>query len=361
MYIAEPLSAASSCDVGFGEITGCKILSAGSYYEPSAFLNCARGVSDIVQFDNYGNQIYAKEAQLAQTDHSSGAVVHNLDSQIIRQVFDKFRRQYMPTINIDYSQVNPIQVIKTIKDFYISKGTKTAAQYLFKILFGEQVDVYYPREELVTPSAASWIVDTILRAELISGDPANLPNSQLNQFADDVDPNIGDANVLIENVISIIEGTDVIYELAISEETLSGVFKIPYKTVLAEPLTTTENIITVDSTIGWPEKNGTIIIGDSEIVQYKEKSLNQFIECTRSKNGVVEDWDPGTTIFSDIFVYVNRGLTTEVKLRVLGIAEAGTTVLEDSGSYYLPGDKLNVAALGSTANDKRLNLSLIHI
>ena len=198
MYIAEPLSAASSCDVGFGEITGCKILSAGSYYEPSAFLNCARGVSDIVQFDNYGNQIYAKEAQLAQSDHSSGAVVHNLDSQIIRQVFDKFRRQYMPTINIDYSQVNPIQVIKTIKDFYISKGTKTAAQYLFKILFGEQVDVYYPREELVTPSAASWIVDTILRAELISGDPANLPNSQLNQFADDVDPNIGDANVLIE-------------------------------------------------------------------------------------------------------------------------------------------------------------------
>ena len=65
-----------------------------------------------------------------------------------------------------------------------------------------------------------------------------------------------------------------------------------------------------------PEKNGTIIIGDSEVVQYKEKSLNQFIECTRSKNGVVEDWDPGTTIFSDVFGYVKRGLTTEVKLRV---------------------------------------------
>ena len=64
---------------------------------------------------------------------------------------------------------------------------KTAAQYLFKILFGEQVDVYYPREKLVTPSAASWIVDTIL-SELKSGDPANLPNSN-NQFADDVDPN----------------------------------------------------------------------------------------------------------------------------------------------------------------------------
>ena len=185
----------------------------------------------------------------------------------------------MPTINIDYTQVNPIQVIKTIKDFYLSKGTKTAAQYLFKILFGEEVDIFYPRDELIKPSDASWVVDTILRAKLISGDPANLANAQLVQYADTVDQNIKDANVLIENVISIIEGTDVIYELAISEETLTGEFKIPYKTNLVEPLTTDGNIITVDSTIGWPEKNGTIIIDDVETVQYKEKSLNQFIEC----------------------------------------------------------------------------------
>ncbi|AOV61558.1 virion structural protein [Synechococcus phage S-WAM1] len=361
VYIAEPLAAQASCDVGFGEVTGFNILSGGRNYEPSSLRGCARGVSDVVEFDNYGNQVYAPESALSQTSHSSGSVVHNLDSQIIREVFDKFRRQYMPTIQIDYSQVNPIRVIRDIKDFYLSKGTKVATQYLFKILFGEEIDVFYPKDEMITPSAASWVVDTILRAELISGDPVNLTNAQLVQIADPVDQNIKDASVLIENVISIIEGTDVIYELAISEETLSGEFKIPYKTVLVEPLDTTEGIITVDSTIGWPEKNGTIIIDDQEVVQYKDKSLNQFIECTRSKNGVVEDWDPGTTIHSDIFVYVNKGLSTEVKLRILGIAEAATTVLEDSGSYYLPGDKLNVAALGSTADDQRLQSWLYNV
>ena len=45
---------------------------------------------------------------------------------------------------------------------------------------------------------------------------------------------------------------------------------------------------------------------------------------------------------SDIFVYVNRGTENECKLRVLGIADAESTVLSDNGSYYLPGDKLNV-------------------
>ena len=91
-----------------------------------------------------------------------------------------------------------------------------------------------------------------------------------------------------------------------------------------------------------------------KLFNIKERSLNQFIECTRSKNGIVEDWDPGTSVYSDIYIYVNRGLPTECKLRVLGIAEAGSTVLDDTGSYYLEGDKLTVAALGSTDTDERL-------
>ena len=108
-------------------------------------------------------------------------------------------------------------------------------------------------------------------------------------------------------------------------------------------------------------RNGTIRINDVEQVQYKEKSLNQFIECTRSKNGIVEDWDPRTIIQSDIFVYVNKDTAQECKLRILGIAEAGTTVLDDTGSYYLGGDKLKVANLGSTAEELRLQSWLYNV
>ena len=151
---------------------------------------------------------------------------------------------------------------------------------------------------VISPSAATWVVDTILRATLIEGDPRNLIDGHFQQFADEVDSTVINASALIENVISIIEGTDTIYELSISEETLQGQFVIPYKTKLVEFLSQTDQIITVDSTIGWPERNGTIRINDEEVVQYKERSLNQFIECTRSKNGIVEDWDPGTLVYS---------------------------------------------------------------
>ena len=231
VYIAEPAAARSSVDVGFDEVTGFDITTAGRDYKPSALVGCVRGTSGTISYDNYGNQIFATEADLRLSDHNAGSAITSIDTLFIKQIFDKLRRQYLPTLNVDYTKVNPVQVIKKIRDFYVSKGTKTASQFLFKILFGEQVDVYYPKDEVISPSAATWVVDTILRASLIEGDPINLIDGQLTQIADEVDPNVGDASALIENVISIIEGTDVIYELAISEETLTGNFIIPYKTI----------------------------------------------------------------------------------------------------------------------------------
>ena len=179
-----------------------------------------------VDYDNYGNQVFATEEQLRLSNHSAGSKIGSLDTLFIRQLFEKLRRQYLPTITVDYTKVNPIQVIKKIRDFYLSKGTKTATQFLFKILFGEEIDVYYPKDEVISPSAATWVVDTILRATLIKGDPRNLIDGRGPTVADEVDSNVGNASALIENVISIIEGTDTIYELSISEETLQGQFKL---------------------------------------------------------------------------------------------------------------------------------------
>ena len=361
VFIASPKAAAASCDVGFQEITGFTVHSHGSEYQPSQFKNCKRGVSGVSSYDIRGNQVFTNEAQSIQSSHEVGTSIENLDSLFAKTLYERFVNQFLPDAEIDYTTINAPQIIKTIQDFYVSKGTKTATEYLFKILFSENVDVSYPKDELIKPSAATWSVDTIIRVELISGSPVDILDSQLFQFADAVDTTVGNAVCLVENVIAINTGDRTIYELSISEETLEGKFSIPYKTTLVEPLSTTESIITVDSTIGWPERNGIIIMGDSERIQYKEKSLNQFIECTRSKNGVVEDWDSGTPIYSDIFCYINRGQDTEVKLRVLGIAEATGTVLTDTGSYYLPSDKLNVASLGSSSTDQRVTSWLYNV
>ena len=203
----------------------------------------------------------------------------------------KFTEQYLPDIpKIDLSTININTVIKNIRTFYSAKGTPKSIAYLFKILYGEDVSVSYPKEQIVKPSAATWQVDTILRCVIVEGDANNLADGLIQQFPDNVDPSIGTASALIENFISIKTSELEIFEIVLSEETIEGEFTIPYKTKLAEGINSTDSVITVDSTIGWPERNGEVLIG-TELIRYKEKSLNQFIECTRSVNGVVEDWD----------------------------------------------------------------------
>ena len=81
----------------------------------------------------------------------------------------------------------------------------------------------------------------------------------------------------------------------------------------------------------WPERNGEFVIGSgsgAEVVQYKEKSLNQFIECTRSANNIVEDWDAATEISSNFYAYVNYGTDQEVVMKVVGIVDAQQTALD---------------------------------
>jgi hypothetical protein len=365
VFIAPPPEARASSDIGIGEVTGFEILTQGDNYTPAAFIGVSRGVSNVINYDSNGEQIFTNEMKSRARQHTLGSKVVNLDSLFLLQIFNRFVDQYLPDFSVDYTKVNASQVVKSIKDFYLSKGTKNALEYLFKILYAQDIDISYPKDEVFKPSNATWAVDTILRATLISGDPGNLVNSVIYQYEDDVDQNVKFASALVENVISIYVGNSQIYEISISEETKVGSFIIPYKTRLVEALTETSNIITVDSTLGWPERNGTVILGTieegQEYVQYKEKTLNQFLECTRSKNGVIEDWDSGTLVGSDILLYANKGLENEVIIKVVGIAEASSTVLSNSGSYYLPGDKLSVAKLGATTEEERVTSWLYNV
>lgn len=365
VYISPPPEAKASVTVGVGEVTGFTIITPGSEYTPAAFIDVSRGVSNVVDYDQNGEQIFRDELVSRSRQHASGSVVKNLDSLFLLQIFKRFVDQYLPSFNLDFASVNASQIIKSIKDFYLSKGTKNALEYLFKVVFGENISISYPKEEIFKPSAATWSVDTVLRVKLIEGDPNDLINTIIYQYEDTVDGNVKFASALVENVISIYVGENQIYEVAISEETKVGNFVIPYKTKLVEGIDIDTNILTVDSTLGWPERNGTVIIGteedNQEYIQYKEKTLNQFLECTRSKNNVVDDWDAGTQITSDIFLYANAGTSSQVKLKVVGIAEAGTTVLTNSGSYYLPGDKLSVAKLGATTENEKVTSWLFNV
>jgi len=361
VYISTPIQAKATASVGENEITGCEIINGGSGYTPSQFVDCSRGVSGIIGYDSNNNLIFSDETKSVASSHLSESTVKSLDSIFFKKVLERITNQYLPDLpNIDFSTINVANVLRTAKDFYSSKGTKYSIAYLFKLLYGEDIEVSYPKDQLIKPSAASWSIDTILRCKVVSGNTINLKDGLIEQFDDAVDTNIKYSQALIENFTAIQTADFELYELILSEESITGSFKIPYTTKLAEKLSPTDAIITVDSTIGWPERNGEVLIG-TELIRYKEKSLTQFIECTRGINGSAQSWDSGTICNSNFYVYVNKDTSSEVVLSILGIVEANKTVLLDDGSYYLTGDKLSVSKLGSTEDNKLLTSWLYNV
>ena len=118
------------------EITGFRVVEAGTNYTKAQFIGCSRGVSGIVGYDTDGNAIY--EDRSVPVAHSIGEVAKCLDGVFIEKMLSKFTEQYLPDIpKIDFKKININTVIKTIRTFYSSKGTRGSIAYLFKILYGE--------------------------------------------------------------------------------------------------------------------------------------------------------------------------------------------------------------------------------
>ena len=361
IIIQAPPQAKASVEVGLNEITGFDVLTSGSDYEQCRFEGCARAASAITEYTETGDAVFSNNT-LAAT-HTTDTSITCLDAVFVKRLLDKYVTQFFPDIPaLDYESIDVRNAIKSVKQFYSTKGTSLSVAYLFKLLYGETVSVSYPKDQIIKPSSATWEINTVLRATLVSGDPADITDSLVEQIADIADPNIKAASALVENFISINTSDEVIYELVLSEETIIGNFVVPYKTKLAEPLTEANDIITVDSTIGWPERNGQFVVGNSEIVEYKEKSLNQFIECTRgAASTTAQIWDSATEVRSNFVIYLNRGTAQEVVMNVVGIVDAQQTTLTDTGSYYLPGDKLTVSKLGGTSTDPQLTTWLYNV
>lgn len=362
VYISSPPGAKASCEIGQDEVTGFEIVNSGSNYVKSQFIGCARGASGIVGYDSDNNITFKDETQSIAAVHPSGSIVKSVDSLFLKKILDRIVEQYLPGLpDLDTNTLNIGNVISTIKDFYASKGTIYSIKYLFKLLYGASVDVNYPKDQMIKPSASSWSVDTILRARIISGDPINLKDSVLEQVADAVDFNVQPAKALVENYTAIQTSDFDVYELIVSEETIEGNFIIPYSSRLIESVDPNSLIIDVDSTIGWPERNGEVVIGN-EIIRYKEKTLTQFIECTRGINGTTpQSWDAGTICTSNFYVYANKGTSREVVLSILGIVDANKTTLLDDGSYYLSGDKLSISKLGTDDTSKLVTSWLYNV
>ena len=292
------------------------------------FDGCIRGFSGISNLDGGTSLdvINKQDLVFEQTQsaaHTAGAAVTNLSVLFLQEFYQKLKKTFLPGLE-DNDFVDGLDVgnfIKNARSFYQSKGIAESIRILFKVLYGEYADVLDLEERLLKPSTAEYIRREVVIAEAISGDPANLVGQTITKSTDSqTSASVSEVEIFERNLGIGANVRKTYYKISLfvgfsDRDLIEGIFTIPGKTKVLEPVAVGSNVISVDSTIGFPS-SGTVISGDNTIT-YTSKTVNQFFGCS----GVVFAINDADDLRADevVFGYENADISKKVELRITGV------------------------------------------
>ena len=126
---------------------------------------------------------------------NAGYVVAKLDSVFdvdanAEEFYDHFKKTYLASfpelfaVNPDGKTPNKKTLLKKIRDFYGNKGTESAYKFLFRILYDSDLELYYPKTDILKASDGQWIEPRSIKTT--SNNAADLfggKNGQIYQYS----------------------------------------------------------------------------------------------------------------------------------------------------------------------------------
>lgn len=317
----------------------------------NSFTGCVRGFSGIQSVSKENDPEFLVFSQSESDFHTSGDSVENLSNLFLIEFFKKTKSQFIPgfeDLNFD-SRIDIPNFISKSKDFYQSKGTDESFEILFKVLFGEKVEVIKPKDFLFAPSDDKWIVVENFVCDLFEGNPLKINGQTLFQNKN-TSGSILEASGSIYAISSFNVKEKVFYKVSIfsgfsnnlsPKGSIFGEFKTTPKTYVVSDVSANSSTIPVLSTIGF-DSSGKLIIEGSEIT-YTDKTTTEFLNCS----GIVNTIKNSTEVYSDNFVfsYEDGDINSIVKLRIVNTI---SNIDSDSLVLINEGDEINIKGLGST-------------
>ena len=72
-----------------------------------------------------------------------------------------FRKDFMPSIDTKIIADKRL-LAKHINNIYLAKGSMASYDFLFRVLYNEDIEIVYPRDNIVKPSESKWTESTVL-------------------------------------------------------------------------------------------------------------------------------------------------------------------------------------------------------
>jgi hypothetical protein len=316
----------------------------------NTFTGCIRGFSGITTYHKDLNSEELIFSTSSSSSHNSGSSVENLSSLFLKEFYVKLKRTFAPGLeNLDFAAgVDAGNFLKSIRNFYESKGSSESFRILFNILFGETPKVVNLEDYLIKPSSSNYIQRSVVLVEVISGDPKKLVGQTITKTNDQ------DTNASVSEVEIFNRNNKEYYKvnLFIGSDAIQGDFIITPNTKVTKEVIINSNVIDVDSTIGF-SKSGTLYSG-SNVISYTDKTINQFLGCSNvtSNIEVTSNLRSNDTYYG----YEDGDLTKKVEFIISGILSEFVQTSEEldvseNSTFYVKnvGENIN----NPSATDKK--------
>lgn len=128
--------------------------------------------------------------------------IDQTEDEFALKLYSEFLKNIPEDVDVDRKLL-----LKHIKDFYRAKGTEKATKFLMRILFNKEVEIYYPKMDVLRASDGKWFVQKSLR--ITDTRIANVSNTNLSGLAKYVGTQIHGQS---SNTTALVERVDRFYE-----------------------------------------------------------------------------------------------------------------------------------------------------
>src|SRR6056300_550505 len=235
---------------------------------------------------------------------------------------DKFRDSFMDSLpNTLADGIAKRKLIKNIKDMYAAKGTRDGHKLFFRILFNEEATIIYPRDNMLRVSDGQWSTDKVVRViEAGTSDFTKAIGQRLTGST-------SGATALIATVVKFREGEDLIAEINVDANSVTGTF------VADEIVTTTDTTLDlqISATVKGVVTGGVVTLGGAYY------DTNDPVVLTGG-NG-------------------NNAATARVESA--GAGSIDEIVIENGGSGYTAGEELRFDLTNTEGKDVRAKIAVV--
>jgi hypothetical protein len=101
--------------------------------------------------------------------------IRDIDTSL-DEFIQQFRGEIANGIPLERAQ-DKRMLIRHLREFYLSRGSEASYQFLFKVLFNQDAELYYPSTQILRASDGKWKQDVSIFVEVDAGFPAMFPLS----------------------------------------------------------------------------------------------------------------------------------------------------------------------------------------